>query len=251
MPYARKRVSKRPRGKRAAPKRNRAVSTATKVYVKKLLHSQIENKMILTYAANQNMITAGPTNASYINLLPVITQGTGVSNRVGNEVRVVSGILKGYVNLLPYNAVSNPTVAPLYIKMWLFSMKTINSTAVTAGTLANFFSVNNAGAGFQGSILDMMLPVNADLVTVYATKVINIGTTYSAYGNSDNSRFSQAFSFDWGKHFKSVLKFDDASTFVTNRNCFLLFSPCTADGASVSTIPAEYHYTNTTKYEDA
>ena len=90
--YKRKRYNKSKRSKKS-------VSFAVKKYVKKSIHSSIENKMITTYAANNSV-----TGTSFVlPLTPLVSQGTGESGRVGNKINLLSACLKFVVNIVPYN----------------------------------------------------------------------------------------------------------------------------------------------------
>jgi len=240
----------------------KARSQAFRKKVLSVIHRVAENKKNVFYAANQSMICAQGNIPFNINLVPPLSQGTGAAQRIGNVVNVRRASLKGYVNMLPYNATTNPTVGPVYVKMWLFSVKNMtNSGTLSSSSIgSNFFDTGGSSTGFQNNTLDLVLPVNSQLITLYKTKTVLLSagatqgsTYYNAAGGScgSNGRFSAPFSFSYGKLMK-VLKFDDTSpTQPTNRNLWLACQPVYADGTSVAGGTfTECHYTHVVEYED-
>ena len=247
--------SRRPKSNRTrkAYTRKGKVSPSIKSYVKKAISSNTENKVWINYGANQTIQTASGIAPAFQNLLPQITQGTSHGGRIGNEIKIKQGFIKGHVNLLPYNASTNNFQAPLYVKMWLCSNKKINSNVVSGTDITtNFFELTGGTAGFQGNMLDMEFTPNKEYWTVYATKTFELGlTTASAAQYQDNSRFSRPFYFSFGRYLKSKLKYDDNTAVPLNKNMFLLFQAVNADGSSSSVYPAEYHFNTRVEYEDA
>lgn len=229
--------------------------------VMKVIHRKAENKVWIFYAANQPISCATSTTPTGFSLIPPITQGVGHSQRIGDSVNVVSAKIQGYVNLLPYNATTNPTVGPTFVKIWVLSVKNMQNTGTLNSTTlsSNFFETNNASVGFQGNVLDTVLTVNKQNFTVYATKTILLSsgaTQGSTYYNSagascgSSGRFSAHFSFDYTKHLKTM-KFDDTSPiYPTNRNLWIIFQAVYADGTSLALTPAEYHCNYRVEYED-
>lgn len=261
MPY-KKRQSRKPTGYKRKPyqktKATKGVSLAVKKFVKRTIHRNIENKTMVFYGANNNISCAQLTTPTAVNLIP--TQGLGTSNstRIGNEITLVKSYIKGYVNLLPYNATTNPLMAPLWVKMWVASSKVVNSNLITSTDVASaFFNTGASTSGFQGNTLDMLLPVNTDSWTIHATKNFKIGLANAwnassvgiAYG--DNSTMSKPFYFNIRKFIKAPLKYNDSVNVCSNKNLFLIIQVVNADGTSSALTPAEYHYCMEHIYEDA
>lgn len=252
--YRKKRVSR----KRPA----RKISKTFAAKVKRIIHRVAEDKNYVYYASNQSIVSAAVNIPFNINLVPPVTLGTGQSNRIGNVINVRRAVIRGMVNLVPYNATTNPTVGPVYVKMFLFSVKNMQNSASLSSTSigSNFFDTGASSAGFQNSTLDLVLPVNKNLITLYKTKTILLssgatqGSTYynSAGGSCGSSgRFSAPFTFSYGQYMKQ-LKYDDASpTQPTNRNLWLAMQAVYADGTSVTgSVMAETHYAWQVDYED-
>jgi len=244
--------------KRVPRKRSGGRKAITKI-VKSIISRQAENKIWADYGVNQAITcTAGGTPSSK-NLIPTLSPGATVTTRVGNEVRVKSGYIRGHVNLLPYNATSNVKPLPLYVKMWIVSSRQLNTTALTATNISTtFFEAGGAATGFQGNMLDIDFSPNKDSWIIHYTKTLKLGAGYVASSNTpvlsasyfDNSPMSAPFYFNFGKKI-GPLKYDESSTGPTNKNMFIVFQavPCDGDTASFQ-LPAEFHYTTRVEYED-
>lgn len=260
--YVSKRRTKRPAAKRPYKRRARTSGKPSKALVRtinKVLSRKLENKAWFDYAANQTITSVSAGVPIYRNLVPTLSQGTGHSARVGNEINVKSGVIRGHVNVLPYNVTSNNLPAPFYVKMWLVSAKQINTTSLSSTSIAlDFFDVVNSSVGLQANMLDLDLTINKDAWTCYGQKIIKIGGGYNSStgpynpGNYfDNSPMSAPFSFNFGKHLKKI-KYSDSVIYPENRNMFIIFQCVSANGAdTTSQIPAEFHYTTRVEYEDA
>jgi len=252
--------------KRKGPMRKRgkksAVPQKIKNYVKRAISRKQENKETTSFGLNQQILTVAGSTPTAINILPTPVQGTGDSDRIGNEITVKKLVVSGFVNMQAYDATSNPTApAPLWVKMWIVSAKNIN-TNTFSNTLSSssYFQTSNSSTGFQATIRDMLLPVNPDLFTVHRSKLFKIGISSAsdkspATGTSayfDNSPMAHQFSFDCSKYV-SKLKFDENQTWATNKNMFLVTTVCRADGTvSSATLPtSEYHWRVQCIYEDA
>lgn len=256
-----RKFSRRPR---RAIRRRSKVSKKIKSFVKRAIHRNIENKEIITYAANQGCLAwATGVAGRSIALLPPIQQGTGNSQRIGNQVKIVSGIIKGQVNLLPYDATTNPAPTPVWVKIYMVRLlytQAQDPTLATAYT-DNFFRGVNSAYPFQSNVLDMDLPINDDWFRVLATKTFKLGAAsatalgaVTTTGYYDNSPMCKKFTFNWSKWARKVLKFNDnvLNYYPQNDNIYLVFQPMYADGRVTNPYtPVEMHYVNHVKYEDA
>lgn len=248
----------RPIKSRAMPKKLMASKKrATTGDVNRILSKRIEGKHYNDYGANQSIIVCNAANPpSTRNLLPVLSQGLGQGNRIGNAVRVRSSKLVVFVNVT--SAASDIAATPTMIRVWIVSSKILNTNAPASLQFTDFFQLGSSNSGFQGNMLDMLFPVNTDNWTVYMDKTIKVGlgsipATNVNNNYPDNSSFNHKFEFDWSDNFKSKLDYDDAPTEVTNRNLFMVYCACRSDGASATagTTIAEFHFTNNVIYEDA
>ena len=262
---------RRPRAKRSLPYKKRAMKTARvsksiKSYVNRAIHNNVENKRQIQYGKDQPIRTAltGSQAPDFQFLLPRLTAGTGAYQRVGESVKIRSGVIKGLVNLTAYSATVNPLLSPVYVKMWLLSFKTWNGTAsgITSTNInSTFFDYGSSSNGFQANPLDMIAATNRSEYTVYATKMFKLGlggatTSYpsTSIGVYDNSSWSHPFMFNWGKHVKSALKYEGTTNDIPqSRNLYLVCQAVNSDGTIDANVgpKVEYHFVNTIEYEDA
>lgn len=251
-----RRSTRTTRKSRVAPKK---VSKAVKSYVKKTISSRSENKVFIDYGANQALTTcSGSSTPIFRSLLPAINQNSNHAGRVGNEITIKSGVIKGFVNLRPYNATTNPLPCPVFIKMWLCSAKKINGKDLSLTSIGtNFFELSGSTTSFQGNMLDMVLSPNKEYWTIYRTKTVELGATsvtatgpVTSGGYYDNSKMSAPFSFSFGKHVKKI-KYDDNADTPVNRNMYLILQAVCADGTDGGGyVSCEFHYNTRVEYED-
>jgi len=259
MAFKRKPRAKRPVRKRIYRKKV-GVSKSVKAYVKRTISSNIENKIHVDYATNQNIVTAaGGTNFTHRGLLPALSQGVTANQRIGNEVKVKSAIVRGSLNLLLYNAITNPNPVPAYVMVWIVRSKLKNQLFSSSNAPNDFFDIGNSAVGPQGNLLDTMFPINKQSWICYYKRKFKIGagvtTGGNISGNPDNSSFCQSFYINYTKHLKK-LKYDDSTTggqtIPVNTNINIVFQCVSCDGqASSAFVMSEYHMTNTIIYEDA
>lgn len=239
--------------------RRRPVSGAVKRYVKKIIHSNIENKTKMNYAANQT-ITTGDSVTSTYPLLMNIVQGTGEADRIGNSIKCVKGQMKVCVNLKPYSTTSNPNAQPTWVRvMVLRDLRTTGQLATMDATAwGNLFRTNNTTVGIQGNPLDTVLGINTDFFRVCYNSVFKLGignhisgpTNPSSY--FDNSPAAKQLTINWGKFCKKQLKFTEGINYPSNDNLYIVFTACAADGTASSTKDLiEIHYANYQHFEDA
>lgn len=262
-----KKVTRKPksfRGKRSRRPRRSGVSSGVKSYVKKMIHTQIENKTLGYGETNIQLNYAGSvTSPTYLNLCPNISQGVTAGTRQGDEVNIVKGTVRGCVNLYPYNATTNVSNCPIIIKMWLCRRK--QGTGNMAGTLTpptistwnNFFQVANVAQGFSGGILDTLKYPNKETFTIFGTKTVTLSmNAVNVFSNTlqtlpTSGRVTAPFSFSFAKHL-GKLKYNDSQNTPTNKELFLVFQTVLADGS----IPlvgsfAEVHSVVEWEFEDA
>ena len=250
------------KGKRAYAKRSSPMKMGQiQKYVKQEISRNIEQKDIVAYGFNIDVLTTAGSTPTNFCLLPEPSQGTGESDRIGNEIKIKKLFVRGFVNLKPYDSTSNPTgPTPLMIKMWVVSAKNVNTNSFGNTPVGDFFNIANSSVGFNANIRDQLLPVNQDMYKVHATKVFKIGVgaastqagTSSATAYLDNSPFIHPFYFDCSKYV-STLRFDEAQTWATNKNLFLVITATRCDGSTTSSTlaPCEWHYMVQAKYHDA
>lgn len=254
-------IIKMPKNKKVKIKLKPKVSKVIKTYVKKTLAKNTENKIWTQYGINNAISSAvTPNYPTGFNLVPILSAGGASNQRLGNNIRIKKAMVRGHVNLLPYDSVTNTKVAPAYIKMWICRSKVVNTNALTNTTInADFFQGNGAELGFQGTLLDTLLTPNNDTWTVFKTKTVHLGLVRetTTMGTNvviyalDNERFSASFSFDYTKYLKKKLFYIDGGTICQNYNLFLVFQCVYQDGSTSAVTSGEYHQVTRVEFEDA
>lgn len=233
--------------------------------IRKVVKSMSETKEINAVSLNNDCNTGDVTTIPYyIRLTPIITQGSAANLRIGNHILVSSAYIDGYINLKPYDAISNPFPS-IKVKLFLVSQRRINSTttnsqALTASDLGGFFESSGASFPFQGSLADCILPINNSNWKVHKTKVLSLSLSGASTSYPDatgphegSSKYQSYFKFYFGKALGN-LKYDDTtgSNCPTNRNLWLIVQPVRTDGGLGSGInkPVEIHYNLNIKFKD-
>ena len=221
-----RRAAKRP-SKRVPRKRSGGRKAIVKI-VKSVLSRQAENKIWADYGVNQSIVCTASSTPTFENLLPLLSQGTSTTGRIGNEVRIKTGYIRGHVNLLPYNISSNNLPIPCYVKMWVCSSRTINTQNLAATSIStDFFESGGSNTGFQGNMLDIDFSPNKDVWIIHYTKTVKLGAAYTGNGAVvatggyfDNSPMSASFQFNYGKKMTAALKYNDSTNSASNKTCF-------------------------------
>lgn len=252
MAYKRK-SSYRRKGamKRRTYRRKTKVTKRVKRYVKNQIARATENNYAVETLVNQPISTVVGATPTALTLLPSLSTGSTRYQRVGNKIKIRKAWVKGSVNLLPYSATTNPTPAPIAVKMWLMSSKAYNDIGAFSGTSAAtaFFKGAQAPTGMTGNVLDLFTEIDTENFIVHGSKVITLHTSGGSYdipstiGNAvyDTGKAYGFFRFNIGRVYKE-LNFNDtsSSSICTNHNLWLVFQPVSLNG-SVTTTPAEFH----------
>lgn len=224
---------------------------ATRGYVKRLIHSNVENKTQQYIGLNQSI---SPLTGFSLNILPQLSQGTNQVNRIGNEVTVKKGIIRGLVNLLPYNSVTNPLCIQR-VRVMVLSMKEDNGGVLST---TGIWQYGSSALDLQANLGDTMYGINKDKFVKYYDKTFVLGSpSQSSLTNNlagqhfSNDKFQVPFYCDFSKHIKSKLKYNDSTTICTNRNMFLWITSVNADGTATAVTPAEAHVFLDLQFEDA
>jgi len=153
-----------------------------------------------------------------------IPQGTGQSERVGNTIRVkklkFSGVLRPY----PYNAATNPTPAPLIVKMLWMTRKSNPMEIYT--NVSDLLQYGTTSEGPGTALQNLHRPINLDEWTVHTQRIYKVGyAAYAGIGNDTNAQFfenndyklNQFVNVDLTKYCVKNIKFDDNSVTPSTR----------------------------------
>lgn len=262
--YGRKRTNK---GKKP--------SLAIKRYVKRVIHSQIENKSFTTEQSETmsapsnalgfqaaNIVQLTPSNAT--NSLYTIIQGTGQGARVGNVINCRKAVFRAIFYPQSYNVTSNPTPKPLDICIWIFSVKRglPGYTVLDAWTRfnADFFGNGSGSNGTFNNLYDLVSDTNSDVLQVHYKRIVKLGassailqTGGSAQFANNDYKYNQMLKINLTKYMPKRITFNDSDNNSTSRQLFLLACPYNADGTTIpsTTLPCSWFYGFDMIYEDA
>jgi len=257
--FVKRRITRRPRKYARKPKRDaKKVPKATKRYISRVIHSNLENKRMTTeFTKNLFNIAGGLTGFLPNNIIPLcpnsltggiytITQGVGQQQRVSNSISVRKAYLRGVLLPAQYNAISNPTPTPTDVKMWIFSLKRNvlqQSCADVYNTLnATFFANGNTSIGLLGNLYDTITPNNKEVVNLHYTRTFKIA--YASYAGmtggssatdaktNNDYKYHQKMTLDITRWLPKKMFFNDTDSGTTSKQVYCVFEPIYANGAA-------------------
>lgn len=225
------------------------VTQSVKQYVKRQIHTNLENKYHCVFQYNQAV------GSPYIIMLtPPVNQGNNSSQRTGNMIRMMSSKLVFFLSNSPYNLTTNPS-GPVVYRWFLLSQRKDNSSTFTAGS---FWEINNSSTNIQYTLLDQVYDPNPALYKVHKQGRITLGVTAnstsfpSANIIFDNSKVSITKTLGLTKYHHKKIKFDDGGTVPCNYNLWFVIIPNYVNGSSISGYsPGNISYCVHHHYEDA
>jgi len=269
----------RPRLKlRKAAKRSAARRAARKAVVKTMrkiakaeIHKMAEDKESKIGFSNRPLYSYPstatiPNNFETYNIIDCstiwsnISQGTGEGNRIGNKITFRKYMFNFILN---YNVAVN---VPQFVRMWVITYKFDPNNASTADiwscingaitSARNFFDNGNSSNGMDGTLLDLVSPVNTNVVTVHKCKTFKVGAATAPSGGltAGNNDFKYAIKsrVNLLKYQKRV-QFNDAASTSYNKKIFIIFECIVADGVVVpdTSVPrCNLNYFFNLKWED-
>lgn len=275
---ARKYVKKAKRSmpyKRRAVRRTAKPSLAVKKYVKRAIHSQIENKSFsievaetLAAASNPTTFQAGnivqltPSNAT--NSLYTIPQALGQGGRVGNIIHLRKATFKCIMYPQGYNVTSNPTPKPLDVGIWIFSFKRGVAGLTVADAWnsfnANFYGNGSSSNGTVNNMYDLVSDVNENVIQLHYKRIVKLGANSNilqtggsaAFANNDY-KYNQILKISLSKYLPKRIVFNDTDGNSTSKQVFMIVSPYNADGTTIAStgFPLSMYYGLDLIYEDA
>lgn len=247
-----------------AKKSNKKV--ATRAYVKRIMHKEVENKFYTTFASQQlvkvQVNSAPALGEGLISLVQPIALGNSSSNRIGNKVRVIKSRLNMLFTMVPYNATTNNYVPGIWVKIWIFRFKNANDRVPTTGEWQSFFKGNGTNIPFQGSQLDLTFAPEQDIFDIKMSKTLWLSSTSNS-ANSVPNATSYAFSsgkncvscsFDVTKHLGTMVYNDTTTSNIQGKNLYCVIQPIySQQNITLGNVyvPVTLTYSQNTFYEDA
>lgn len=177
------------KGKNAfAKKASKKSVSPTKAFarkVQKVIHADVETKQQYHIMAPTNFNSGIDAAGDAIRVLPNIIQGTGENNRIGNQLKAQSLIIKGCVSWSP-SIGSFGTFANARLGVRLFVIQPRNYSEIgevlanTATWMPTLLQKGGVAAPFTGAINDLWAPLNSDAFIKYYDRVFMLTGTYQS-----------------------------------------------------------------------
>lgn len=198
--------------------------------VKKTIQRSQETKFVsaqYTFSAFNSTITSP---ADIIAIMPQIFQGAGQDQRIGNSIKPVAIIVRGYVTYYPASSTGNLDARMLGARLFCFQDKAVRSQA-NSDVNYNLLNLGGVSTNYTGTAMNWITPHNNDQFTFFADKKMRILKPYGYTNNvspstttsitgMDNSMFHPFTIKIPASKMPSKLSFDqtDSTAYPTNFN---------------------------------
>lgn len=274
-----KRSLRRPRRVVRKRRGSKKPSAVVQRYVKQAIHRNVENKMRESGGLNY-LVPTTYGNYQQQSIFPLtpyfeaglstsqnldITQGTGVSNRVGNQIKTRSGYFKAVIYPAPYSASFNPTPQPLNVTMWVFTLKSglTDSTGTVLSTLqSNWFKNQNGALPITNTLQDQVLVPNTDVINVKYRKTFKLGyasdtgtgvsVTNQSFANNDY-RLNHVIKVNMTRFLRKAIRYVDNNAQPSTSTTWCCFTIANASNSAFAStaVPAYIQWEYKYQFEDA
>lgn len=252
------------RGRKKRTSKNRQ----TVAIVKKVLHSQIENKQAFQALSGIRVAGSFPASiaAGMYPIIPDVVSGvSGDNSKVGQHIKPIS--LRLGMNAF-LNTLSGDTNSLMYFDLYVFSIKKIKDSTLYdgagVGEVSRMFRPSQAGndTTYEGRCYDFHKNVNRDVINLHHKKRFKMAPTNLAgtsnLNGSWNDNYTQValnYSIPLTKYLTKTLKYTNTTDEQPN-NCamFATLVVTKADATTVgdpSFIGGTVAFNSTMVYEDA
>jgi len=264
----RKRVYQKKPLRSAVGRKGSSVSVGVKNYVKRALHTAIEDKGVQINPGPLlfgNVLESPDFNA--YPMLPLTTywtinQGSGQGNRVGNIIKTRKVMLNYILNPVSYDAGVNPNPAPSEVRMMLGYVKNTPSFAPIAGDINQLFQAGSTSAAPVGNLKDLISVYNKDYWEIKKSWTHKLGFASNTgtgalvgaqYFSNNDFKLNVMKKIDITKLCPKTCVFNDTSGTTNTKNLFFMFYAVSTQGATTSNIttPVRIDYWIDYVYEDA
>lgn len=243
------------------------VSAVVKKYVKRTIHSQIEDKVIniervtpfgsVLTNSDLNMFPMCPYTSLFS--LPI---GTTNGTRLANQVKTRRVMLSYVLRPTAYSSTSNNNPQPFHVQMFLGRYKQSSGILPTGLELTVLFDNGSSSFGPISDLGDLCADINKDAWDIKKKWTHKVGTAqFTGPGNLQNYGFFANNDFqlnvvrkmDITKYCPKTIKFNDAAGSTQGPNLFLFYQaiPTTGGIFPANEKPANIDYWISYIYEDA
>lgn len=193
--------------------------------VKRIVAGQEETKCCGFSIENGVTHNAQITNADAIGLLPVVFQGTGSSQRVGDKIRPTLLKVKGCVS---YYDRGQTVLSPMVVKVFCLRQRGLQNlqTALASVDLPHLLDNGGNTSSWDGSTQRALWRINSDLFEVLATKTIKLSDT-----DVENHK-AQTGHYEFNIKTPAVLKFSPGNQYPDNYAPFFVMGWFYEDGST-------------------
>lgn len=166
----------------------------------------------VTFPVDSNVIMITPNAVT----MP-IDQGVGQGQRIGNRIKLTYASLRAI--FLPINEGTANQTLPVIIRCMFMYDKRNPTSVPTPGQNGDFFQNGNSASGFDGTMNDLLRPINTDRYAVFNLRSFKVGwaTTYGmgsgdpaqAYSANNEFKLMGIYKKNYMKHIVKNLRYDD------------------------------------------
>lgn len=253
MAWTRKRNNRRRPLRRSGARRarvgrvRRGSRVSVKRVVKSMLSREIETKSRQTDADEVAMgYPLGPSWPNN-NVIPLgfnpaglqILQGAGEGQRVGNKIRVKRVRWNFVIRAMPYNSSTNPLPQAQNVRIVLFYSRP--APTATPNPISDFFELNNTTQAIEGTLQDMIAPINEDTYRKLAERSFRIGwqdyfgaggVGATTTGSNNDYKLTATLKWDITKYLPKMVRYIDNTATATSRGLFACVMVAPADGST-------------------
>ena len=238
------------------------INPVLRSYVNRIVKKQEEVKFFTgSVAYKQSLLGSGFNTTgnfgfnSSSSIIPVIQQGVGQQQRIGNKINTKGYLLlRGHVLALPTSSTTNPYAnMPFYVRIVVWRQKQSLTTNSNTQILDN--GLGAGGNDFDGTLDDMMVPYNTDRFQIGATRTFMMqpNSTVGTYSSENLGKYPCTKFLKIYVKVPKVLTFNDASLDPTNARWYVSAGIVNANGdLAINTIArAQITLDVTMKYTDS
>ncbi|AIF34792.1 hypothetical protein [Sewage-associated circular DNA molecule-2] len=185
-----------------------------------------------------------------VQIIPNISQGTGDNARIGDQIRLQSLLIRGYIKLdINTSGASVSDLSAVYCRLMVLSLKTkqnYTDASSSATPLSNLLKKGGTTTSFSGVLSDIYAPVNTDLFTVHAERRFYLNQSMLQNFNSTTNAIVPIDIKNTVKFFRiplkvkgKLIKYDSGisgGVLPTNYGAFLVLGYSFLNGASPDTL---------------
>jgi len=246
--------------KKTKTKNTKAKNTnqlVTKAVLYKAIHKNEETKMVCVEQAFSGYNSPISLNTEMNNILPSINNGTTQSDRIGDSIRPIRLVVKGYIT---YTADTTASASMIISRLLCFQQKGIRDNVNKSGLSTNLLQFGSTNTQFLGSLLDITRNQNTDLFTFYYDKTHTFLKPYGLIGTTtpiasmDKSLVKYFTIVLDQRHLPAVLKYSgSSSTYPSNFLPLLALGYAYAQNNTPDAVTTQLgmSYTSTLYFKDA